>query len=266
MTESTHFPDFINTYQRVLLSDWQTMAKLIFKHSALLKHGGYKEQEFNDDPTNVLTEGQITDALQGPYSAFFLMHIKSFSQLAQWRMAAHIDKEDSLKDNLHSLDPELKINPKKLEALGENGIKELEEEFNELVENHCQQWEGQLFFWQMSITGALRSEGLDLAEIESDDFAAPEPVSELREHYQSLNLEPMKVSYPLSFADYFRLKVYLLIHSALSRQHLPHDDKAIQKHVKALKRPLHEIEKAEKNLLNEQQAAITELLSPIRAR
>ena len=158
MTDSTKFPNFITTDQRVLLSDWQTMAKLLFKHSSLLKHGGYNEQEFNDDPTNVLTDQQISDSLQGPYSAFFLSHINAFSHLARWRMAAHIEKEDSLNDNLDSLDKKLKIDPKKIEALGDNGIKELEEHLNELVDNHCQQWEGQLFFWQMSITGALKAD------------------------------------------------------------------------------------------------------------
>ena len=263
MTEYTKFPHFINTYQRVLLSDWQTMAKLLFKHSALLKQGGYNEKEFNEDPTNVLTDRQINDSLQGPYSAFFLSHIQTFSKLARWRMAAHIEKEDSLKDNLSSLDKTLKIPLKKIETVGIDGIKELEEQLNELVSTHNQEWEGQLFFWQISITGALKSDGLELAEIETDDFNAPEPLSELLERYKGLNLEPIKVNYPLCFADYFRLKAYLLIQSALSRQHLAHDDKTIQKNMKILKKPLQEIEKSEKKLLNTQQTTLNELVAKI---
>lgn len=264
MSDDNKFPHFINTYQRVLLSDWQPMAKLLFKHSSLLKHGGYSEQAFNEDPTHVLTEQQIQDALQGPYSAYFLAHIKTYSLLARWRMAAHIDKDDSLKDNLDSIDPTLKINPKKIEALGEDGLKDLQDHLNELVELHGQQWEGQLFFWQMSITGALRNEGLELAEIESDDFSAPEPLSELLERYEGLNITPPKTAFPLSFADYFRLKAYLLIHSTLSRQHQTHDDKAIQKYLKALKKPLAEVEKAEKQLAAQQQQALHEITNELK--
>lgn len=263
MTNQTKFPEFINTYQRVLISDWPTIAILIFKHSCLLKEGGYNKQQFDASPTNVLSERQIQDALQGPYSAFFINKIKSFAILARLRMATHIDKEDSLKDNLSSLDKALELDPKKLESFPADEVSKLQEEFNGLTNDHCQQWEGQLFFWQMSLTSAMRDSGVSITEMESDEFSECEPVSELLDRYNDLNLTPPKVDYPLSFADYFRLKAFMTIQGALSRMHLPHDTKDIEKHMKALKSALNEIEKKEKELIKEQQIETDELLRPI---
>lgn len=258
------FPEFISTYQRVLISDWPVMAKLIYKHSCLLKNGGYREAQFNQSPTNVLSEQQFLDAVQGPYSAFFIDKIKAFSIIARLRMAVHISNEDNIKDNLHSLDNTLQLDPKKLMDFPKEEISAIQESFDNLVTTHCQQWEGQLFFWQMSITGALKNDGLSVTEMESDEFAAAEPISELLARYDSLSVTPPTVNYPLSFADYFRLKAYLSILSVLSRQHQPHGTKEIEKHMKALKKPLHEIEKQEKELINTQQAEVDKLLQPIQ--
>jgi hypothetical protein len=263
MTTPQKFPEFISTYQRVLISDWPTMAKLIFKHSCLLKEGGYKEQNFNEDPTNVLSDQQLLDAVQGPYSAFFLSKIKAFSIIARLRMARHIDNEDSLKDNLNPLDKNLELDAKKLADFPKEEVTKIQDAFDELVTDHCQQWEGQLFFWQMSVTGALKSDGLGITEMESDEFASPEPISELLARYDGVNIKPPKVNYPLSFADYFRLKAYLTILSVLSRQHQPHGEKEIEQHMKALKKPLNEIEKQEKDLLKTQESQVAELLQPI---
>ncbi|PHQ80526.1 MAG: hypothetical protein COB66_04525 [Coxiella sp. (in: Bacteria)] len=253
MPNDSKFPDFISTYQKVLLSDWSTLAKLIFKHSTKLKDGGYNEEDFNASPTNVLSELQILDAVQGPYSAFFLDKIKAFTVIARLRMAANIDAQDSLKDNITHLDKDLVLDKEQVERFPTDEITKIQEALDALVVSHNQQWEGQLFFWQMSITGSLNNNGLATTELESDEFSAPEPISELLARYDGVNITPPKVDYPLSFADYFRLKAYLLILSALSRQHLPHDAKQIEKFMKLLKQPLNEIEKGEKQLRKQQQ-------------
>lgn len=263
MTEHDSFPEYITTYQRVLISDWPAIAKLIYKHTCLLKEGGYNEESFESDPRNVLSERQIKDALQGPYSACFLANLRSFARLARLKMALHIDKEDSLKDNLSSCDEALAIDPKQLEKFSIDEALKLQEQFDEQVTYHCQQWEGQLFFWQMSLITAIRESGANITEMEADDFSAPEPVSELLARYNDLNVSPPKVRYPLSFADYFRLKAYLIIHSALGRMHLPHEAKDIEKHMKHLKNTLHEIEKKEKDITEIQHDETEELLKPI---
>jgi hypothetical protein len=263
MATEAKFPEFINTYQRVLISDYPTIAKLLYKHSCFLKDGGYNEEEFNADPTNVLSEKQIQDAIQGPYSAFFLSKIQVFTIIARLRMAAHIEKEDSLKDNLTTLEKDFEIDPKKLEDFPSDEVTKLQEQFDELVTSQYQQWEGQLFFWQMSLTGAMRESGVAVTEMEADEFAAAEPITEILDHYKDLNLEPPKVSYPLSFADYFRLKAYIAIHSALSRMMQPHTPKDIEKHMKALKKTLQEVEQKEKELAAAQNAETDEFLKPL---
>ncbi len=263
MSQHPVFPEFITTYQRVLISDWPIMAKLIFKHSHPLKEGGYKEANFKNNATNVLSERQIQDALQGPYSAFFLSQLKAFSIIARLTMVVKINKEDALKDNYTSLHPEFKIDPKKIENFQSTEVTHIREAFDELTNNQCQQWEGKLFFWQMSVTGALKINGVNISEMELDEFNAPEPLSELLARYDNVNITPPKVTYPLNFTDYFHLKAYLTVLSALSRQHLPHGEKEIEKHMKALKKPLKDIEKEQAELLKEQEAAVHDLLQPL---
>ncbi len=260
MSTNFKFPDFISTYQKVLLSDWPAIAKLIFKHSALLKDGGYREEDFESSPTNVLSERQISDATNGPYSAFFHDKIAAFAKFGRIRMGVHIDNQDSIKDHLSHINKADELTSRQLEHFPPEEITRLQDAFDELVTDHAQQWEGQLFFWQMSITGALRESGLEITEMESDEFSAPEPISELLARYDAVNVTPAKVAYPLNFADYFRLKAYLTILSALSRQHLPNDEKSIDGHMKALKKALSDISKAEAQLRKQQQSEIDELL------
>ena len=262
MSNTFTFPNLITNYQKVLLSDWPVMAKIIFKHSSLLREGGYKEEEFNASATNVLTDKQIYDAITGPYSNFFLKKIHAFTIVSRLRMALHIKKEDSFNDNISAL-AKTKLDPKYLDKFSSDDIAKIQENFNELVLRHNQQWEGQLFFWQISITSALKTAGLAITELESDEFVSAEPLSELLDRYDGLNITPIKIAQPLTFSDYFRLKSYLTILSALSRQHLPHGEKDIDHYMKALKKPLTDIHKAEKELIQQQEAETAAIINPI---
>lgn len=262
MSDIFTFPNMITTYQKVLLSDWSTMAKIIFKHSSLLREGGYKEELFDASPTNVLSNKQIHDSLTGPYSTFFLRNIHAFTIIARLRMALQIAKEDVFNDNISAI-AKTKLEPKHLDKVSSDDMSNMQEAFNELVIKHNQQWEGQLFFWQISITSALKNAGLMITELESDEFVSAEPLSELLARYDGVNITPIKASYPLTFSDYFRLKAYLTILSALSRQQLPHTEKDIEHYMKALKKPLADVHKAEKELNQQQEAETLELIKPI---
>lgn len=256
------FPNMLTTYQKVLLSDWPAMAKIIFKHSSLLREGGYKEEFFNASPTHVLSDKQIHDSLTGPYSTFFLRKIHAFTMIARFRIALQIKKEDVFGDNI-SPQAKTKLEPKHLDTFSSDDMSRMQEAFNELVIKHNQQWEGQLFFWQISITSALKNAGLAITELESDEFASAEPLSELLARYDGVNITPVKVSYPLTFSNYFRLKAYLTILSALSRQQLPHTEKDIEHYMKALKKPLTDVHKAEKELNQQHEAETAALIKPI---
>lgn len=262
MSNTFTFPSMITTYQKVLLSDWPIMAKIILKHSSLLREGGYKEELSKTSATNVLLDKQIRDAVTGPFSTFFLTKIHAFTLLARIRMALHISKEDLFNDNISPL-AKSKLESKYLEKFSTDDISKIQEAFNDLVLKHNQQWEGQLFFWQISITSALKNAGLSITELESDEFVSAEPLSELLDRYNNLNIAPIKFVQPLTFSDYFRLKAYLTILSALSRQQLPHTDKDIDHYMKALKKPLAEIHKSEKELHQQQEAETSQLIKPI---
>lgn len=264
MTANNNFPNFISTDQKVLLSDWTVMAKLIFKHSALLKNGGYDEETFNNKPTHVLSDQQLDNAFRGPYAAFLRDKIRAFATICRLRMASHIQQDDSLKDNLNTLHPELQLQPDITEHFDKEQITEVQDKLDVLVIDHNQQWEGQLFFWQTNIISTLNDAKLGANTNDIDEFNAAEPLSELFERYQNYNIDLPKVTFPLSFHDYFMMKAKLMILNALSRQQLPHDEKQIQVFLKVLKKPLNEISKTEAQLLEKQHKETIEALKHIQ--
>lgn len=264
MIHNTDFPNFISTDQKVLLSDWTVLAKLIFKHASLLKDGGYTEEDFDNSPTKVLSDRQFDDALRGPYSAFFRGKIRAFAIICRLRMAAHTHKQDSIKDNLQSLRPKLQLQSDVSERFGNDELKPYQETLDGLVSHHNQQWEGQLFFWQSSIISGLNEAKLGINDHESDEFNIAEPLSEIFERYQNYNIDLPKVTFPLSFHDYLLLKAKLLILSALSRQHQPHEEKQIQAFITAIKKPLAEIKQAEEALIKTQDKETKEALKDLQ--
>lgn len=255
------FPIFLTTDQRVLLSDWPPLAELILKHSTPLKVGGY--QSDTSPKHTVLSERAIFDAYQGPYHALFKPIIDAYAQLARIRMSLHINSDDNLKENLTRSDTTWAIDQKKLKDLSMDVINSCRDTLESRLTDHNQQWEGQLFLWQMQVTGALREAGLDINSHEGDEFSAPEPLSELLERFMSLAITPPKFTEPLGFAQYFKLKAYLLVVNALSRQHLPHDTKDIEKFMKALKKPLATIEKESQAIATQQQQAIDDVIAMV---
>lgn len=256
------FPIFLTTDQRVLLSDWPPLAELILKHSTPLKAGGYQPDAASKN--SVLSERAIFDAYQGPYHAFFKQIITAYAELARLRMALHIHNDDNLKENLTR--PEAAawpIEEKKIKDLSMDTLNVCRDALESCLIDHSQQWEGQLFLWQMQITGGLREAGLDINSHENNEFSAPEPLSELLERFMGLRITPPKFTEPLGFAQYFKLKAHLLVVSTLSRQHLPHESKDIEKFMKVLKKPLATIEKESQSIATQQQQAVDQAIAII---
>lgn len=256
MTDKS-FPTFMTTDQRVLLSDWPPLAKLITKHSTPLKAGGYNPEA---QTAQVLSELAIFDAYQGPYHHLFKQIISAYSTLARVRMAIQINNDDNLKENLTYPDTTWPINEKAISDLTIDNINRCRDELEDCLSDHNQQWEGQLFLWQMQITGALRDAGIDINSYENDEFSAPEPLSELLERFVSLNVTPPTFTEPLGFAQYFKLKAFLLIMGSLSRQHLPHEPKDIDNYMKAIKKQLQAIEKESKQISDTHETAIKDIM------
>lgn len=255
------FPLFMTTDQRVLLSDWPPLARLLEKHSAPLKAGGYQGNE--EGRAEVLSEKAIYDAYQGPYHFLFEQIINAYVELARLRMAIHINHDDNLTENLTHPDTTWPINKNRIKNLSMDDINHCRDELETCLNDHNQQWEGQLFLWQMQITSALRDAGLDINNYENEEFSVPEPLSELLERFTSLNITPPVFTEPLGFAQYFKLKAYLMILGALSRQHLPHETKDIEKFMKELKKPLSTIEKESQSIAAQQQQALARVVAII---
>jgi hypothetical protein len=248
-----NFPNFITTDQRILLSDWPPLAESIMLHSLPLK--AQIENQIGSQLMlgQVLTDQQIFEAIQGPYSGLYKPVILAFSTLARMRTMLHIKKEDSLNDNMKDTQKAAFPNNKQLEQVTLDDINRYREALEECLANHTQQWNGQCFLWQMQLIGELRHAELDINDHEIEVFNAAEPLSDLFDRFKALSITPPKHTLPLNFSSYFQLKSYLLIVSALSRQHLPHDEKNIASFMKALKKSFSTIKK-ESDAIAAQQA------------
>lgn len=264
MSDSHTFPNFISTYQRVLLSDWKTICKLITKHSTPLKAGGYQEESFNQSPIHVLSDLQLKDALEGPYGYSLTQGIGAYTTVLRVRMATHIQTEDNLKDNFTPLNPDMALDTKAIEKIPADEIIKIQENLGAVINDNNQQIEGQLFFWQMEISNALREAGLTFSELETEEMNAPEPLSELLDRYQAMSITPPKIKIPVDFANYLTLKAYLMILGSLSRQQLSHTPKDIEKFIKALKKPLNNIAKSEGEMRHKQAVALDAAVKDIK--
>ena len=253
---SKPFPDFITTDQRIIVSEWTALSKLIAKHSLLRDQQVKQNQSDTIDLNTILTDQQIFDAIQGAYHPLFKIYIPVATMIAFHRTHAQIDKEDNLKENLAYLAAGHTV-------VSMDAINHCRDQLNDAIVRHNQQWEGQLFLWQMQLTGALRDSGLQISEHELDEFSAPDSLSQVNTDFLSLNIDPPTYTLPLGFHQYFRLKCYLLVIHALSRQHQPHGAREISAYMKYVKKPLATIESESKKIALEQQSQVDEIMSQL---
>lgn len=258
----TKFPEIITTDTCILISEWPTVAELVRKHSTTLKSGGYSKPD-NPTPLNVLSQKQLKEVLAGPYGPFFRDKLRAYAILARLRMAHNIEEQDNLKDNRTTALDILSLPENALKNISKDTVKSLQSKLDELTTTQNQQIEGNLVQWQFSVIGTLRTANLNPSDAEVDEFSSPEPLSELMDRYTDLNIAPPKTNKILSFADYLKLKAYLMILSALSRQHQSNQPKDIEQYMKPLKKPLSEIQKNETALFKTQGE---ETLALIKAR
>ncbi len=245
----------ISTNARIILGEWNVLAALVAKHTTLTKERIQAQSETSEEAAekpNILSIRQIEDALNGPYQDFFKQKLSAYSSIYKLQLAITLDQEEAFK-NRFSTGEEKPIPKELLSRFSVADLEKMRKQLDELTTEHNQQWEA---FSQQAkdlLKQTIADSRMQLSDIEINEFSLNEPQSELLDRFTVLSITPPKQSkaqHPLTY--YLNLKTYLTLHSALSRQHLPHEKQDIENAMKPLKANFGQTNKLEKQLLLKQ--------------
>jgi len=255
---------FIGTHAKVILSDWQVLATIVTKHSTLIKESTQEEESESEPGPQVLSQREIDDAFNGPMQAFFKQKITAHSAIARLRLHLTMNDDETFKEKRAKLPDEDKIPESILSSTSLSDLNKIGKELDQLTTEHHEQWEQCRDAWNKHILQRLSETGLSLSEIEIKEFQDPEPISELSDRFVSLNIAlPKTHKADMDFSKYLTLKTDIAVQSALSRQHLPHEQSDIQRILKQLKSDFNAIRKQEQQILSEQKAATNQAVANI---
>ncbi len=273
-------PRFISTQARILITEWQALAKLIVSHSVPAKDKPITNIEdlesfdienlenitFStaDELPNILSEKQVQTALQGPYGNLIREKMRAYSRIARFRLEMHLSKEELFKNKRATLAEQEQIPVKKLDKLSFTQLDQIQSELDNLTAEHDQQWREFIEEWSDHLIQFLNQTKLSLTERETKEFQDEDIATEILPRFIEVSLKLPKKDYAeMSCVDYLHLKALLTIQSALSRQHLAHDDNEIQQKLKDFKSMWSEMEKQEKALLENQKQLTEQVLSAL---
>lgn len=254
----------IGTHARITLSDWHVLAKLIAKHGALIKDRPQQEGAETESTPSVLSQREIDDAFNGPLQHFFKQASTTYAAIARVRIHLNMREDEAFKDKRADIPEEDKVPENILEQASISDLNKIQNELDDLMLAQSEHWEQCLEAWNNHLLQRLSDIGLSLSDIEIKEFYDPEPISELSDRFVSLNIPlPKMRKSEMNFSTYLTLKSDIAIQSALSRQHLPHQQSDIQKLLKQLKTDFNDIRQQEQEILMGQKAASTQVIANI---
>lgn len=252
------------TYAKITLSDFKVLANLISEHSKLVKETAREtEEEESDSAHRILSDREILDALNGPLQKFFKDKLIAYSTIARVRLELTISKEELFKE-YREQPQEFKLNKKYLENLTLSDISDMHNKLDQLCEEHYAKWQEKLAQWQQAILKKLDEKNISLSIIEIQEFQGKEPISELLDRFTDLKIElPKTKKREMNYSDYLKYKTNIAILSALSRQHLSHEEKEINKVLKSLKSVFDTIHQEENQLIKSQEQETQKMVENI---
>ena len=261
--EQTAQLSFLDTYARVMLSDWQTLMKFIQEHTKRL------QQQLQSDPRqtnlNILSEQQIQEIMHGPYHHFVQQQIHAFALLNFANYSLKVDEDEAFKAAKMPQEITKKTIPAKmLQAISQQDIDRIRTELERHFYEAEEQWETLRQESISNLNAQFLKNNLALSEDEKQTLAADEPISELLERFTERQLIlPKHKSKQYTFADYYFLKCIIVVHSALSRQQLPHTKKEIDTQLKTFKTCFNQIKLAEQTCIENQKTKLSEIMAVI---
>jgi hypothetical protein len=278
VTEPTT-PPFFGTQARILISEWKALAKLIISHSIPAKEKPILNIEdlesfdienleninfgIADELPHIMAEKNIQTALQGPFGGMIRDKMAAYARLTRVRLEIHLSKEELFKNKRAKPEAE-RIPEKKLEKLNFSLLDEMQHQLDELTEQHNEQWREFIQHWTEMLIDFFAESKLLLTEREVKELQDEDVTTDLLPRFIEVGLKlPQKDYKQMNCADYLYLKMLLTTQSALSRQHLAHDDAQIQQKLQGFKSQLTKMQKEEQTILEEQKKQSTAVLSAV---
>lgn len=211
----------------------------------------------------LLTVKQIQTTLEGPYHQFIKIMLTAYAKVARLRYEKYINKENIYKDQRARLAADLIISETVINRITFAGLKQAQEKLDEFTLEFHEAW--QQFYSDIidHMVEKLKHDHFNFTEYEIKELHDEEPLTELLSRFIELNIKPPVHHMPINFIQYLSLKLHLTLNNSLSRQHLPHSDSDIQQILKKYKSDFNQISKNEKNLIQQQQKLVTEVLKTL---
>ncbi|WP_423062327.1 hypothetical protein [Candidiatus Paracoxiella cheracis] len=253
---------FISTDAKVLINDWQALHKIIEAHTQLTTE--QLEGDHSSSLTTLLSERQLTDALAGPYQKFFKQKLSAYATIVKLRLEITLQEDESLKipdDDAQETNSTFKA---LLEKYTLNDLNKIQAELDQLTNEHNEQWETQLAEWNQQLLMSVIANQIPLTNIEIEAFKDKEPLSELINLYNDLNIDLPKLDFAdFNFEQYLKLKLELVIRSSLHRRHEAHELTDISRIMKKFKSDFATIHQQEQQLVEKQKVDTQRIVEPI---
>ena len=260
-------PEIALSYIRLFIGDWPEMLAILSDH---LNPIGSKKQS----PTaGLIGQKKLHEALNGPWGHFFKMHLDAFLEIkrdfffirtknepafinAKKTILAPTVMEDRSADiTARSQD---NVTPKNsIESIP--GLDRRLKKLNSQLPEHLQAFQKLAKACYNESIKALEAMGLSVNDFERQALFDDEPLSEIHKRYQSLNLKvptPDKHNPRYFFLEGLKLKLYLCIHSILSRLQQDNSHDTIVDQLKRLQKIFNQCEQFEKKIIDEQKKNI----------
>lgn len=260
---------FFGTQARILMTEWKAIAKCIIAHSVPAKEKPIVSiddlENFDienleninfaaaDELPNILDEKNIQIALQGPFGGMLRDKLAAYAKISRWRLEIHLSREELFKSKrTTSSEPNI-FTEKKLEKCSSNQLDEIQVQLDSLTDEHEAVWIQFIHDWTQRLIHFLSESNLRMTEREINELRHEDIPSELLPRFIEVSLKLPKQDYSqMTFVDYLYLKGLLTLQSALSRQHLPHDDALLAKKLQPFEPELAQMRTEEQNLLTMQ--------------
>ena len=247
---------FFSTYARTLISDWQIVKQWIQQHSI----SALKEQHHAEETPPILNQEQLDEVSSGPYHTLIKNIYAAYAKIIYARQQLKMFTDEAFKDFQESHNS--KLSDKQLEKIKASNLTDMQKALSSSFSEQTKAWETVIEQWQHAILSLISQ--YQITDREREEYTAYDPLSEILDRFKDLNLEvPKPNKKSMNFSTYLHLKTYLLIYSALSRQHMPHSQTDINAALKPLKNILSQIHQQDRELNEKQKSIFDSIIQPL---
>lgn len=262
---------FVGTYTKVIISNYATLNQILFHRTTTIKDQLINESQSQQENKAegmplVLSNQQLDDALNGPFSSFFKSFLNVFSliaylqqQIVQLNDEVFASKNENANNSYH-------IARDKLKKISINDIEMFEQKVNSFMTKSNDEWSDLVNeSSQLLIEGFgrlnMKLTDTDLQEL-YNLYTASELVNRLND--MKVDCSAQEKSTENHLQNYFTLKCKLTLYSYLGREQQQIDNKHIEKSLTSFSELLASLTKKEKEISKRTQKELQDITIPFQ--